>query len=157
MLPLTTVDFIGEFLFEAAELRPSHDPIQQLPASSRMLLQWSYFTPASTWGRDQLHALNVKVLLEVDDYRIIPGEYIPNDDDKGRLLSSIDDLQDFDRDDFPSNDFVGLFNSLSTCVETGTSEETIFNGERPEGTALLPVAIQAKPDVDEGGGLTNGW
>lgn len=75
----------------------------------------------------------------------------------GRLLSSIDDLQDFDRDDFPSNDFVGLFNSLSTCVETGTSEETIFNGERPEGTALLPVAIQAKPDVDEGGGLTNGW
>jgi hypothetical protein len=58
-------------------------------------------------------------------------------------------FQDFDKDDFPSNNFVELFNSLSMCVETGTSEETIFNGERPERTTLLPVAIQAKPDVDK--------
>ena len=46
---------------------------------------------------------------------------------------TIDGLKDFDKNDFPSNKFVKLFNYLSICMETGTSEKTIFNRERPEG------------------------
>jgi hypothetical protein len=41
------------------------------------------FTPGSTWGKNQLCALNVIVLLDIENHRIIPGEYIPDDDDKG--------------------------------------------------------------------------
>jgi hypothetical protein len=52
------------------------------------------FTPASTWGTDQLRALNVKVLLDVEDHRVIPSEYIPNDDDKGIWILSFDHIED---------------------------------------------------------------
>ena len=52
------------------------------------------FTPASTWGTDQLRALKVKVLLDVEDHRIIPSEYIPNDDDKSMWILSFDHIED---------------------------------------------------------------
>ena len=41
------------------------------------------FTPGSTWGNAQLGALKVIVLLDIENYRIIPSRYIPNDDDQG--------------------------------------------------------------------------
>jgi hypothetical protein len=41
------------------------------------------FTSGSTWGNAQLGALRVIVLLDIENYRIIPSNYIPNDDDKG--------------------------------------------------------------------------
>ena len=52
------------------------------------------FTPASTWGTNQLCALNVKVPLDVEDHRIIPGEYIPNDNNKGMWILSFDHIED---------------------------------------------------------------
>jgi nitrogen fixation protein len=43
-------------------------------------------TSTSTWGTPRLRALNVRVLLDLENDRIIPSKYIPKDDDEGMLI-----------------------------------------------------------------------
>ena len=41
-------------------------------------------TSTSTWGTPHLRALNVRVLLDLENDRIIPSKHIPRDDDEGK-------------------------------------------------------------------------
>lgn len=52
-------------------------------------------TSSSTWGAPHLHALNVGVLLDLENCRIIPSKYIPKDGDEGKLIHlSFDRIED---------------------------------------------------------------
>ena len=43
-------------------------------------------TSVSHWDTKHLCALNVGVLLDLDNHRIIPGKHIPKDDDEGKSV-----------------------------------------------------------------------
>ncbi|KAK1141309.1 hypothetical protein N8T08_009216 [Aspergillus melleus] len=91
----------------------------------------------SQWTLEEVQAVRAVPLLHSDVTRIVPELYFPEDnDDVYRSLelqlrvATIDDLKEYEPDNFDRNEYKPFFERLSELCQTETSENTMERSHR---------------------------